>query len=250
MPEAITFLPYQSWDDFKTHFVHELYEEGIFRRGAHFFRGVGSADWRLETSFDRRFASVDGHDRVALWNSLLESFRSVLAESPVAPETYADDVAALALGQHNGLPTRLLDWTVSPYIATYFAFRHALNQDFDPTQRVAIWVLHTGSRAWSRDLGVELGALEPTSNERLRAQLGRFTYHRTTHACLEDYVRDTGATDALSVATLPVHTAIQAIPDLEAMGVHAGTLFPDLSGIAEAATLRATYSHLADTLRR
>jgi hypothetical protein len=250
MTDTITTYSYDSWDTFKTQFVHELYDDGIFRRGAHFFRGVGSADWRLETSFDRRFSSFDGTERVALWQSLLESFRSVLTESSMRPETYADDLAALALGQHNGLPTRLLDWTVSPYIATYFAFRHALNQDFDPTQRVAVWVLHTGSTIWSRDFGVELVALEPTTNERLRAQHGRFTYHRTPHACLEDYVTEMGVTDALAVATLPVHTAIQAIPDLEAMGVHAGALFPDLSGIAEAATIRATYSHLADTLRR
>ena len=224
------------------------YHEGIFRRGDHFFRGVGSADWHLETSFDRRFSSFSGEQRVELWQSLLSAFRSVLTESSLNPELYADDTAALALGQHNGLPTRLLDWTMSPYIAAYFAFRHALGQDFDTSQRVAIWVLHTKSRAWSRDFGVELIALEPTPNERLRAQLGRFTYHRTTHACLEDYVSEMGASDALAFATLPVTTAIQAIPDLEAMGVHAGALFPDVSGLAETATLRATYSHLADTI--
>lgn len=61
-------------------------------------------------------------------------------------------------------------------------------------------------------------------------------------------MKDMGVSGALAVATLPVHTAFQTIPDLEAMGVHAGALFPDLSGIAEAATLRATYGHLADSL--
>lgn len=245
---VISHYPYESWDDFKTQFVHELYEDGIFRRGEHFFRGVGNDAWHLETSFDRRFASFTGEQRVDLWQSLLGAFRSVLKESSLKPELYEDDTAALALGQHNGLPTRLLDWTMSPYIAAYFAFRHALGQEFDASQRVAIWVLHTGSKAWARDFGVELIAIEPTPNERLRAQLGRFTYHRTTHACLEDYVSELRADDALAFASLPVATAIQAIPDLEAMGVHAGALFPDVSGLAEAATMRATYRHLAGTL--
>lgn len=249
MTDVINVIAYESWDEFKSQLVHELFDDAVFRRGEHFFRGVGSSEWRLETSFDRRFKSFTGEQRVSLWQSLLDSFRSVMTESAFPPELYADEINALALGQHNGLPTRLLDWTVSPYVAAYFAFRHALNQEFDPGQRVAIWVLHTRSKVWSRDYGVELVSLEPTTNERLRAQGGRFSYQRTPHACLEDYIRDLGVSEALDVVTLPVPTAIQAIPDLEAMGVHAGTLFPDISGLAEAATLRATYSHLANTLQ-
>jgi hypothetical protein len=44
----------------------------------------------------------------------------------------------LAVAQHHGLPTRLLDWTYSPYVALHFATANLSNYDKD----AAIWCVN------------------------------------------------------------------------------------------------------------
>lgn len=51
-------------------------------------------------------------------------------------------ISFLALLQHHGFPTPLLDWTQSPYIAAYFAFRD-LNLATTKNKHVAVYALDT-----------------------------------------------------------------------------------------------------------
>jgi len=236
----IRAIQYGRWTEFKRDLFAELFEAERFRPDRYLFRGSGDVNWGLASSFDRRFAGVPLDRRMALWDQLIEEFRRGCAEQGVPGGLLDEDRKLWALGQHHGLPTRLLDWTTSPYVAAFFAFRDHLLRQSPGFDQVAVWVLHLQNPVWSRDRGVEIVTAPAFDNVRLRNQGGKFTLCRGPFATLEDYV-DRFATDlALTKCVLPAADAEHALSDLDAMGINSYNLFPDLSGLAALATMRAS----------
>ncbi len=232
-------LRYGGWVEFSRDLFVELFGDGIFRPGRYLFRGSPEADWGLSSYFDRRFATIPLERRLPLWDRLVEEWRRGCAELGIAPSILDEDRKLWALGQHHGLPTRLLDWSVSPYVAAFFAFAGHLTAPPGRHQQVAVWVLHLDNPVWSRPGGVEVVAVPALENVRLRNQGGRFTLCRAAIGTLEEYVDRFADDVALTRCVLPAAEAGRALSDLDAMGITSAELFPDLSGIATLATMRA-----------
>ncbi|MFP5346934.1 MAG: FRG domain-containing protein [Actinomycetes bacterium] len=240
MTAAIPSVVFGGWRELKRDLIHELFpEDGRFRQGAYLFRGMADAGWHLTTSFDRRFAQHPPRQRVALFERLVENFRRACQDYGVPEQVWSDDRKLLALGQHYGLPTRLLDWSESPYIAAFFAFQDIPGAADPGVGHICVWALHRSAPAWHPDLGVEVFSAPSSENSRARNQSGYFTLSRGPFATLEEHVThvdDSGT--ALRQFLVPRAEAAAALADLDIMGVNHARLFPDLSGAAQASTLR------------
>lgn len=237
MSAGVRVIAYSGWAEFKRDLIVELFGGRPFRQGVHLFRGEGDADHTLSSFFDRRFAGIPLERRLALWDRLVAEWRAACREEG-RPEADGDEAHLLALGQHHGLPTRLLDWSASPYVAAFFAFRAHLLEP-ETTDHVAVWVLHLENPVWTATSGVEVLQLPAGENARLRRQSGRFTLCRAAVGSLEEYVARHATGVALTRCVLPAVEAPVVLADLDAMGINHHTLFGELDGLANLAVLRA-----------
>ena len=119
-------IPVNSWTELQEAVFTDSFRSGLQRFRSQFvFRGVPKTSHTLDTSLQT--GGFTPHEK-----HLLSSFRKYAVQR----EVYGDSVWNwLSLAKHHGLPTRLLDWSYSPYVAMHFATHNF--QDFD--QDGAIW---------------------------------------------------------------------------------------------------------------
>lgn len=112
-------------------------EEGDHFRSPYVFRGSDVAKWELMTSLQRVPRNASASTDV-IEHSLVRSFRKYASAGSFDGKS---EWYVLAVAQHNGLPTRCLDWTSSPLVAAHFACGDESKKGEDG----AVWCLHAGS---------------------------------------------------------------------------------------------------------
>jgi FRG domain len=233
---------FRTWNAFKSEFSNFLPGRSDSLQQPRFadylFRGQMDAAWGLGTSFDRAvpLAVTDRTKEFLRWHRFFRYLHRHLGDSLDGLDEFEID----ALAQHYGAPTRLLDWSLSPYIAAFFAFFDSLRFHQKDTREVAIWALHIPSfRAQAGD-AFRLRAAVGPKNFRIRNQLGKFLINNSSFASLDDYVEKANSAlgDALIKLVIPASQRVIALNDLLLMGISPIDIYPDHEGIAMYVKLR------------
>lgn len=150
----------------------------------------------------------------------------------------------LAVAQHHGLPTRLLDWTKNPLAALWFAVKaEPNNSDFG-----VLWIYQPSPEDFLPviDESSRFNKLTPFSikktqiyfpnhsNQRIVTQSGVFTVHAyiENYGCFVPFEDNVSEGGELKKFEIPAKAFCNLRFDLDRCGINSASIFPDLDGLA------------------
>ncbi|HEY2154347.1 MAG TPA: FRG domain-containing protein [Isosphaeraceae bacterium] len=141
MGSAPRRIRFRNWREFHRDYLLEFAALDRMGRSRLLFRGHSDRGWALSPTLDRlRPVGFAGdQERKEHYEFLLAEFRREAIRFVSPPLELPVGEAFELLARHHGVPSPIIDWTESPYVAAFFAYDQPLSEASG--HHVAIWVL-------------------------------------------------------------------------------------------------------------
>jgi hypothetical protein len=194
-----------------------------------FFRGQPD-----DSNLLPKLARLPLEDFLATERQLLADFRREAL--PYLDRPVADSWDWLAVAQHHGLPTRLLDWTTNPLVALWFA----VCEEPRDSKHGVVWAFKTSPAQYVKTeeddpfnaLGTRI--FRPNHiTRRIIVQSGWFTCHKYIPTDNRFIPLNRNKVYKPSIRKLRIDSAYfhRFRRELDRCGINYGSMFPDLEGL-------------------
>jgi hypothetical protein len=255
----------QIWDEIKLTDIDAIIKHLLSYEPHWLFRGQSSDKWFLESSLERMLKPIGWTPEIAKLCEDLALFRfKSKAQLYVSQEKIPESkLGMLSMMQHHNIPTRLLDFTESPFVALFFAFDGVKPEQID---NCALWGLdyrnlmksvleYIKSKDNSFDKSYNdvqkeqdevfekiidknsydvLWTTEPgIFNLRLERQKGSFLVSGNIGKRISDLLPEYFSKTSLKKIIIPAHLSNKVYLALEQMGINNSRLFSDIDGLGK-----------------